>query len=288
MTTDTPRVRVSRRFDASAERVFDAWLDPEKAGKFLFATPTGTMVRAEIDPRVGGTFCFVDRRDGEDVAHTGTYLEIDRPRRLVFSFAVPKYSAATTRVIVEIVPREAGCELTLTHEGVLPEYRDRTVSGWTNILEQLAAAVTGAAGSGAAASAPAASEPPATCGAGLAAHAPLPETAGALFDALARMLDAHQEALDLTDEQARPEHHAYLTLVHEFRATAMQLESIARRMRGYASLPMGRHDMELMAGARFRDTFERYVAAERALATLLASTVSEHDAMLTAMRETAR
>jgi uncharacterized protein YndB with AHSA1/START domain len=129
MTTDTPRVRVSRRFDASAERVFDAWLDPEKAGKFLFATPTGTMVRAEIDPRVGGTFCFVDRRDGEDVAHTGTYLEIDRPRRLVFSFAVPKYSAATTRVIVEIVPREAGCELTLTHEGVLPEYRDRTRRG---------------------------------------------------------------------------------------------------------------------------------------------------------------
>ncbi len=47
-------VRVTRRFDASAERVFDAWLGPAKASRFLFATPAGQMVRADIDARVGG------------------------------------------------------------------------------------------------------------------------------------------------------------------------------------------------------------------------------------------
>jgi uncharacterized protein YndB with AHSA1/START domain len=78
------------------------------------------MVRADIDARIGGSYCFVDRRDGEDVEHTGTYLEMDRPRRLVFTFWVPKYSTATTRVTVEIVRLETGCELTLTHDGVLP------------------------------------------------------------------------------------------------------------------------------------------------------------------------
>ena len=86
-------VEISRRFDFPMERVFDARLDPVRAGKFLFATPTGTMVRAEIDARVGGAFNFTDRRDGEDVEHVGTYLEIDRPRRLVFTFGVPKYSS---------------------------------------------------------------------------------------------------------------------------------------------------------------------------------------------------
>jgi uncharacterized protein YndB with AHSA1/START domain len=36
---------VTRRFDFSIERVFDAWLDPAKASQFLFVTPTGQMVR---------------------------------------------------------------------------------------------------------------------------------------------------------------------------------------------------------------------------------------------------
>jgi len=130
-------LRVSRRFTASAERVFDAWLDPRMAERFLFATPTGRMVRVELDARVGGRFIFVDRRDGEDVEHVGGYLEIDRPRRLAFTFAVPKFSAEQTRVTIDIVPAGTGCALTLTHEGVLPNYADRSEAGWTGILGAL-------------------------------------------------------------------------------------------------------------------------------------------------------
>jgi uncharacterized protein YndB with AHSA1/START domain len=142
MTVDAPgTVRITRRFDASIERVFDAWLDPEKAGKWLFATPTGKMVRVEIDARVGGSFVFTDRRDNEDVEHVGTYLEIDRPRRLVFSFAVPKYSKLFTRVSIDLKPLPTGCELTLTHEGVLAEWLDSSREGWGKILDALAANV---------------------------------------------------------------------------------------------------------------------------------------------------
>jgi uncharacterized protein YndB with AHSA1/START domain len=140
-TQDRAMVRVTHRFSTSAERVFDAWLDPAKARKFLFTTPTGQIVRAEIDARVGGAFCFVDRRDGEDVEHSGKYLEIDRPRRLVFSFVVPKYSREITRVTIEIAPEGSGCTLTLTHEGVLLEWAKPTEGGWTGILKDLASEV---------------------------------------------------------------------------------------------------------------------------------------------------
>ena len=133
------QVRVTHRFTASAERVFDAWLDAGTVGQWLFATPTGQVVRAEIDPRVGGRYVIVDRRDGEDVEHTGEYLEIDRPRRLVFTLAVPKYSQDADRVTIDIVPLESGCELTLTHEmhPEFAEWADRTESGWTSILDKL-------------------------------------------------------------------------------------------------------------------------------------------------------
>src|SRR5258708_32721217 len=140
MTDANPRqVCVTHQFKASPERVYDAWLDPVRAGKFLFATPTGTMVRAQIDAKVGGKFLFVDRRDGQDVEHLGAYIELIRPRRIVFDFCVPKFSNIMTRISIDIRALDAGCELTLTHDGVLPEYETRTVSGWTMILNNLEA-----------------------------------------------------------------------------------------------------------------------------------------------------
>lgn len=140
MTDPHVSVRVTRRFEASPERVFDAWFDREKAARWLFATEAGQMVRVDIDPRVGGSFRFVDRRDGEDVEHTGVYLEIDRPRRIVFTLSVPKYGAETSRIVVDIARRGSGCELTLTEERVRSDAAGRSESGWSAVLDSLARA----------------------------------------------------------------------------------------------------------------------------------------------------
>ncbi len=130
-------IRITRHFDAPPERVFDAWLDPLTASRWLFTDPKGQITRCEIDARVGGRFLIVDRRAGGDVDHIGEYLEIDRPRRLVFTFAVPPYSPQETRVTLDIVPSEKGCELTLTHENDLPEWAQQTRQGWGVILDGL-------------------------------------------------------------------------------------------------------------------------------------------------------
>jgi uncharacterized protein YndB with AHSA1/START domain len=131
-------VQVTRRFTASAERVFDAWLDPNTVGKWLFATPTGKMVKVKVDARVGSSYLIVEQRDGVDFEHIGEYLEIDRPRRLVFTLKVPKFSQEYTKLTIEIRALGSGCELTLTHEGVLPDYIASTTSGWNMILDHLA------------------------------------------------------------------------------------------------------------------------------------------------------
>lgn len=133
---------VSHRYAFPAETLFDAWLDPQVARRFLFATPTGEMIRADVDARVGGRFAFVDRRpDMGDVLHEGEYLEIDRPRRLLFTFAVPQFNPASTTVALNIEPVKGGCEVTLTHSGVRPEWAERTQEGWGTILANLEAAI---------------------------------------------------------------------------------------------------------------------------------------------------
>jgi uncharacterized protein YndB with AHSA1/START domain len=131
---------VRRRFRAPAEHVFDAWLDPKTASKWLFAKAMGTNVCAEIDGRVGGWFYIVDRRNGEDIEHVGEYFEVDRPNRLVFKLLVEKYAQNFDGVTVQIVPLAHGCELTLTND-IAPNMADtvrRIEACWGDLLDRLA------------------------------------------------------------------------------------------------------------------------------------------------------
>jgi uncharacterized protein YndB with AHSA1/START domain len=136
---------VTHTYEAAPERVFDAWLDPAVARYFLFATPGGEMIRAETDPKVGGKFTFVDRRaEMGDVLHTGEYLEIDRPRRLAFTFGVPQFNPDFTRVTLDFAPTASGgCALTLTHSDVPAEWADRSKEGWGKIIASLEGALEG-------------------------------------------------------------------------------------------------------------------------------------------------
>lgn len=135
-------VRASHTYRASVERVFDAWLDPVVAERFLFATPEGRRTRVEIDPRVGGRFRIDEERGKELAMHLGEYLEIDRPRRLVFTFATDP-EEAPSRVTIEVTPKNSGSEAVLTHV-IAPEWAvwaDRTRAGWERILRGLEHAI---------------------------------------------------------------------------------------------------------------------------------------------------
>jgi uncharacterized protein YndB with AHSA1/START domain len=132
----TASVSIERRLAAPPEAVFDAWLDPDGLGQWLFRTPAGTLERVEVDPRVGGGFRIDERREDGVAEHYGEYVELDRPRRLAFEFWT-SFSAERTRVTIEIVADDGGSRLTLTHDGVWPDWADKTRQGWTMILDGL-------------------------------------------------------------------------------------------------------------------------------------------------------
>jgi uncharacterized protein YndB with AHSA1/START domain len=132
---------VIHRFSVSAERVFDAWLDVTLLGRWMFgpAVRDERIVRIGLEPKVGGKFSFVVDRQGTEVDHVGQYLEIDRPRLLVFTWAIRENLPDTSRIIVEITPLDEGCEVKVTHvmSSEWAAYVDKATDAWTKMLDAL-------------------------------------------------------------------------------------------------------------------------------------------------------
>ena len=135
----SPCARVTHRFSAPAEAVYAAWLDPDKLGRWMFGPDVRdeVIVRLQLDARVGGRFSFVGRRGETELDHQGEYLELDTPSRLAFTWGV--VGSDSSRVSIDIVPLDHGCELTLIHE-LHPnwaDFADRAAGSWSRMLEAL-------------------------------------------------------------------------------------------------------------------------------------------------------
>ena len=137
--TDEYLVNVQREIAAPAEDLFDAWLDAQSLGSWL--RPSGVReTRAETEPRVGGTFRIVMVDDESSIAHTGTYREIDRPRRLVFTWSSPATRFRESIVTVTFQPASTSSTVVGIHQVGLPDEEARAShhAGWSDVLGELA------------------------------------------------------------------------------------------------------------------------------------------------------
>jgi uncharacterized protein YndB with AHSA1/START domain len=129
-------VTVRREIAATAEELFDAWLDAQSLETWL--KPRGIReTRAETDPRVGGGFRIVMVSD-EPFEHTGTYREIDRPHRLVFTWSSHATGFRESLVTVTFQPLSSSTVVEI-HQVGLPD-EDAQAShheGWSGALLEL-------------------------------------------------------------------------------------------------------------------------------------------------------
>jgi uncharacterized protein YndB with AHSA1/START domain len=262
-----PELTIKHHFAAAAERVYEAWLDPEQVRRFLFTTATGEIVRCEIDARRGGKYVIVDRRNGEDVLHEGNYVELERPTRIVFTLRVPKYSSDEDRVRIELHPRAHGCDLTLRTR-TSDEWKDDTQRGWAMMLdvldEILPVEVT-------------------TCGAGLAQHATVSRRSAIYLAELAETLDLHRALLVRSDADSRREDDVYRDLATSYREIATMLQAAADRMSAQRDVPMGAHDESRWTETHLK-AFARFVHEQDALASVLRVAATRDGQMLASMQ----
>ncbi|HKR98603.1 MAG TPA: SRPBCC domain-containing protein [Candidatus Dormibacteraeota bacterium] len=127
-------LRVERVLPATPDAVFRSWTTPALMAGWL--SPTG---RAEVtaDVRVGGRFSVVMLGDETHIDHEGEYLELEPPRRLVFTWSSAYTGDGPSVVTVQLEPVDAGTRIVLTHEQLPAEHAAAHESGWGAILDRL-------------------------------------------------------------------------------------------------------------------------------------------------------
>lgn len=118
------------------------WLDEESMKRWM--CPGNTQVsHIKLNPVPGGSFQIDMQSPSGDVAvHRGQYLEIERPRKLRFTWEASLMSYRTTLVTVECHLHDDGCRLVLTHEQLADDEIHHHEYGWAAILDLLKEQIT--------------------------------------------------------------------------------------------------------------------------------------------------
>ncbi|AHG02023.1 hypothetical protein HALLA_01605 (plasmid) [Halostagnicola larsenii XH-48] len=143
---DSRSVTVSRIIEASPERVYEAFLDPDELAQWL--PPTGFSAEVHhLEPEEGGTYRMTFTGETEEFAEYGstfggTYLELVPGERIVYTDEFetddPEMAGETT-VTVTFESVSEGTEVIVRHEG-FPEAVPPSDAneGWIDSLENLA------------------------------------------------------------------------------------------------------------------------------------------------------
>ena len=149
-TTEGRDLILTRTFNTSREKIFNAWTEPALL-KQWFAPLPWTTSKVETDVRIGGGSLIVMRSpEGKDYPGHGVYLEVVKNQRLVFTDAFTKAWEPSDKPFMVVA-------LTFEAEGEKTHYTARVQhwstadreahekmgfhQGWVTCAEQLAALV---------------------------------------------------------------------------------------------------------------------------------------------------
>jgi len=139
MATQKPSLSIVSKFKATPDKVWRAWTDPQAIKQWMAPSDAFSVLLAEADVRVGGRYHIVMKSpEGEEHDVSGTYREVVREKKLVYTWAWKSTPERESLVTVELRAAGSGTELTLKHEQFFDaEARDRHQHGWDGCIGRL-------------------------------------------------------------------------------------------------------------------------------------------------------
>jgi uncharacterized protein YndB with AHSA1/START domain len=143
------RVAVVRRvLPAPPHVVFDEWLDPAGMTEWMCPRPA-RAVKIVLEPSVGGSLRIDIEDSGSSLYVTGQFIELDRPRRLRFTWSCSDWPDPSVQSEVTVILEDHGAGetlMTIEHEQLPPGQVNPHQRGWDAIAAQLGEALSGRRG----------------------------------------------------------------------------------------------------------------------------------------------
>jgi len=130
-------ITVNRTIPASAEKIYDVWIDPKSPGG-----PWHGAERVIFNPMVDGLYYLAIKHEGRIWPHYGRFTKMERPHLVEFTWMSEGTKGAESVVTVTLQQRGDQTDVTLRHAGVPDdELGHQHKEGWTWILNALADAL---------------------------------------------------------------------------------------------------------------------------------------------------
>jgi uncharacterized protein YndB with AHSA1/START domain len=135
--------KVRRVLPAPPDVVYDEWLDPVGMLEWMCPRPA-RAVKISLEPLVGGPLRIDIEDSGSSLYVTGTFVELDRPQRLRFTWSCSEWADPSVQSLVTVTLEAHGTDetmMTIEHEQLPPEQVDSHRHGWGTIADQLGEAL---------------------------------------------------------------------------------------------------------------------------------------------------
>lgn len=135
----TTELTLTRTVAASPAAIFDLWIDPKSPGSPWFGT-----AKAIVQPIVDGLFYHSVHFGGEDWAHYGRFLVLERARRIEHTWVSRATQGFESIVSLTFEPQDTQTLIRLRHTNVPDDEMGRQhQEGWGYVLGGIAERFSG-------------------------------------------------------------------------------------------------------------------------------------------------
>ncbi len=121
---------LTRLIRATPAEVYDAWLDDKSPGGPWFG-----CTKAILDAKVDGLFYHCVSFEGQDWAHYGRFIRLEKPRLIEHTWVSEGTRGLESMVTLALAPDGEGTRITLRHAGVPDDAFGRQHrDGWSWML----------------------------------------------------------------------------------------------------------------------------------------------------------